>query len=73
MFAGAWRIRRIKMIETSLINHEMTLPDTHVAEAFRALVSRPVPHTIPDHPLRIQPQSELAAFPPDPCGFPRVT
>jgi hypothetical protein len=37
MFAAAWRIRRIKMIETSLINHEMTLPDTHVAEAFRAL------------------------------------
>src|SRR5262252_5360291 len=47
MFSGAWRIRRIKMIETSLINHEMTLPDIHVAEAFRALVSRPVPHTIP--------------------------
>jgi len=37
MFAAAWRIRRIKMIETALINHEMIQPDTPIAMALRAL------------------------------------
>jgi hypothetical protein len=37
MFAATWRIRRIKMIETALINHEMNLPDIHLAAALRAL------------------------------------
>jgi len=37
MFAAAWRIRRIKMIETALINNEMVDPDTPIALALRAL------------------------------------
>ncbi|SRR5260221_4030193 len=37
MFAAAWRIRRMKMIETALVNNEMVHPDTPVAVALRVL------------------------------------
>src|SRR5439155_5739441 len=37
MFAAAWRIRRIKMIETALINNGMVQPDTPVGVALRTL------------------------------------
>src|SRR5262249_36340393 len=38
MFGAAWRIRRMKMIETALINSEMDHPDTSIAVALRTLV-----------------------------------
>src|SRR2546426_540401 len=37
MFAAAWRIRRVKMMETALINHEIAPPDIQIAAALRKL------------------------------------
>jgi hypothetical protein len=37
MFAAAWRIRRMRAMETARINDEMDRPDTSLAAALRGL------------------------------------